>query len=88
MSYTDLFAQYHSIIFDGSDTINKALTMLAGRINPTSNRDNGWWEYMETDSFDKRCLICCQPIVGDSHMEAVGSHGMQHLKEHNLLPFM
>jgi hypothetical protein len=70
----------------------EALILLAKRAG--NKRGHGWYEgYCGSYSF-ARCLICGDTIyeysygVPTSNPVAVHEHGMQHLKDSNLLPFM
>lgn len=66
----------------------EALVQLARRTNPKLI----WWcsgEWRKTTplSYYITCHICNQEIVEDTE-DAVYLHGIQHLKDFNLLPFL
>ena len=76
-----------------NDKLNSLLLLLAKRIN---NNVEEWsvWKFPERDKrniSDKEsliviCLICNDEI--DMYYKSISEHGLLHLKEHNLLPFI
>lgn len=73
-----------------NDKLNSLLLLLAKRIN---NNVEEWsvWKFPERYKNDKEsliviCLICYDEI--DMYYKSISEHGLLHLKEHNLLPFI
>lgn len=73
--------------------INKLLVLLAQRKRP---HQNGWVSlYPDGDIYQLPlpadqfwCLICDQIYPTSYHQYELYEHGLSHLKEHNLLPFI
>ncbi len=88
MTDKELWNIHYRLVYDWdhTDLYNTTLSMLAQRIHPSSYY--GWWDYVG-DTFNVRCLICGSHFSkGVSITEVLGIHGMQHLKDLNLLAFV
>lgn len=64
-----------------SEEATIVLTNLAKRKSGGNIR---WWYKILRTSDNLYCNICCQEFKSKQNIK----HGLQHLKEHNLLPFI
>lgn len=72
--------------------LHPVFVALAKRLNPDKSFDDGWWFegcLPNTSSF--KCYICNTILKLDLEQSSalqVKEHGLKHLKEQNLLPFL